>query len=214
MKRLLYFLAITIITMLTVYNITLLISERVSPQTQSKGLLPVVRLVQKGRTYCSGVVIDSTTIVTASHCVVMESMFGGMAINRKPIEIRAADNLGRGTYGNVSGIMIQMDRAVIKGDFHLFRAAPYISDVGESISHRIDGEKMFACGYPLGGKLFCTRMVYLHDMAFMLAVRGVLIPGMSGGPTMLMDGTVIAINVAVANDFSIVSPIYNIDDEK
>jgi len=177
------------------------------------GLLPIIRLVKDGRTYCSGVVIDKTTIVTASHCVSVASMFG-TTVNKDPIDIRAYDNLNRGTTARVMGVLVQLDRAVLKGDFRLFAPANYVSDVEKNVSYRSKGQQYISCGYPLGGKLYCTPLTFIQNAGFMMGVKGILIPGMSGGPTMLQDGTVIAINIAVDQDMSYVSPIYNIDDEK
>ena len=50
----------------------------------------------------------------------------------------------------------------------------------------------------------------------MISISGLLqaavIPGMSGGPVLLRDGTVVAVNVAVDGNRAVVSPIYNLDE--
>ena len=43
----------------------------------------------------------------------------------------------------------------------------------------------------------------------MWILKGELLPGMSEGPMMMDDGTVIAINDAVENEFSVVVPLFN-----
>lgn len=171
----------------------------------------VVRLVREGRTYCSGVVIDPTTIVTAAHCVLINTPFGPWADEDTPIEIRGADNKFRSTYGRLKSASTQIDRAVIKGNFSIYQSSKYISDMAQSVAVRHQGQRMVSCGYPLGGALFCNEMVYIKELAFFMTVKGLLVPGMSGGPTMLPDGTVIGINSAVEADYSIIAPLYNVE---
>lgn len=170
----------------------------------------VVRLVMEGRTYCSGVVIDDTTVVTAGHCMVQDDGFQA-TINHEPVEIRAADNKPLRITGKLKSFSQQLDRAVLKGNFKGFYHSNYISDPEKSTSTRVPGNQFISCGYPMGGQLYCSRLIYQHDMGFFLATKGVIIPGMSGGPTMLLDGTVIAINSAVYDDLSLIAPIYNVD---
>lgn len=173
----------------------------------------IVRLTKDGRTYCSGTVIDEHTILTASHCVVSQSLFG-MELNNKPIEIMAYDNVHRGTFGKVKAdaVSIQLDRALIKGNFSIFQPAPYISDVTTSVSYRLPGTRIISCGYPLGGDFYCSDSVYIGADGFAMKTTAVLIPGMSGGPAFLEDGRLVAVNIAV-NDKgeAIITPAYNID---
>lgn len=179
-------------------------------------LSAIVRLVRDGRTFCSGVVIDKTTILTASHCVISSDIFGGVRLNTAEIEIRAPDNRPLGVVAQVkpSAILLQLDRAILKGDFTQFEPAGYINDVQENVATRIKDNVFMSCGYPLGGKLFCTKTVFVSNYGFMMEVKGVLIPGMSGGPTFTSDGRVVALNIAVEGEFSIISPVYNVNDEK
>ena len=179
-------------------------------RVQITKLNPIVRLVKDGQTMCSGVVIDKTTVLTAAHCVLVETPFGAI-YDGQPIEIRASDNVARGTWARPRSAYARLDRAVLKGDFSDYEPAKYISDVKESVATRVPGLAYISCGYPLGGELYCASMSYIQDDAFFLDVKGVLIPGMSGGPTMLLDGRVIAVNTAVEGNHSIVAPIYNVD---
>src|ERR1700692_2509663 len=61
-------------------------------------LRPIVRLTKNGRTFCSGTVINSHTIVTAAHCVVQENPFEALTgpTLKDEIEIRENDNLPTG----------------------------------------------------------------------------------------------------------------------
>lgn len=171
----------------------------------------VVRLTNNGQTFCSGVVINKDTIVTAGHCVITWTPFGGF-LRPEPIEVRSADNKFI-AMARVKGATVQLDRGVIKGDFKSVKPAIYISDVARSIATRAENQQYYVCGFPLGGPLYCGKAIYLKNWGFQVAVKGVLIPGMSGGPMMLDNGAVVGINSAVIDDFSVISPIYNIDSD-
>lgn len=171
----------------------------------------VIRLVQDGHTYCSGVVIDPRTIITAAHCVIVNTPWGPVLDPSRVIEIRGSDARPLGVYAQVKSASTQIDRAILKGNFSDFAPSKYISDMGESVKVRVAGTQMMSCGYPLGGALFCNKTTYIKEYLFFMTVRGLLVPGMSGGPTMLIDGTVVGINSAVEDDFSVIAPMYNVE---
>lgn len=175
-----------------------------------QGLGPIVRLVVQGRTFCSGTVVNETTIITAGHCIAMDTPLGPM-INPNPIEIRASDNIPRGHMGRVNYASGQMDHAILKGDFRQFKPKFYITDVAELNKTLVAGRKLISCGYPLNGPLHCSNMVYTDKIYFFGAATGLLLPGMSGGPTMTEDGTEVGINDAVEGNKSVISPIYNLN---
>lgn len=177
---------------------------------KEKGLDPIVRLVQDNHTFCSGTVVNDTTIITAAHCLLVLTPMGGM-MNSAPIEIRTNENKPLGIWGSAYYATTQMDQGLVKGDFRKFDPKAYISDPEVLAKLRKRSPKFTSCGYPLGGNLFCTTIDYKGQFDFMWAGTGILLPGMSGGPSMLEDGTVVAVNVAVNGNEAFVSPIYNLD---
>lgn len=172
-------------------------------------LYSVVRLVNNDKTFCSGTVVSPNTILTAAHCVTLDSEFGPVEY-RKDINIRPSDNTELGILANVYSVRSQMDQAILRGDFRLFSTRKVVSDVGELTILR-SKTALTACGYPMGGALFCGKLIYKEPDNFYWKASGVLIPGMSGGPTFAEDGSVVATNVAVTGAFSIISPTYDID---
>ncbi len=168
----------------------------------------IVRLNQGDRTFCTGTVINDTTVVTAAHCVLVELF--GMIMARPEIEIRPESNIPVGVIAHPGYITTQLDMALLKGDFSQFQPKPYISTINQLMELQKPGREFMSCGYPLGGGLQCTKTIYIERTDFSLRVQGILLPGMSGGPTMTTDGTVVGINNAVSGPDSIITPIYNI----
>lgn len=167
----------------------------------------IVRLTHDGLTYCTGTVIQSNLIVTAAHCVLIETPFGAMLGGTA--EIRPGSNVKTGIFAKPVFANQQMDQALLTGDFSSFDTRDYISDPAELTKIRENNKKFISCGYPLAGDLYCSILIYDHPENFYWAVKGVLIPGMSGGPTMV-NGVVVAVNTAVEGPNSIVSPLYNV----
>lgn len=181
-----------------------------NPFKASKKLPPLVRLVRDNNTFCSGTVINDHIILTAAHCLIENTIFGPM-MNPSDIEIRNADNINIGVFAKPFKGSPQMDSAVLIGDFTRFDSKKYLSNVEDLIKVGQENTKLIACGFPLGGPAHCSETLYKSRLNFFWTVNGVLLPGMSGGPVMLEDGTVVAINSAVFEDISIVSPTYNIE---
>lgn len=169
----------------------------------------IVRLVRDNRTFCTGTVVGPNLIITAAHCVVMESPFG-IAFMPTEIEIRPSENVRTNTIAKIVYASVQMDQAMLTGDFRRYQAKRIITDPAVLAQTAVKDAHFLSCGYPLNGDLFCNVTIFDKNDNFFWAVNGVLIPGMSGGPTMRADGTLVAVNVAVQGANSIVSPIYNI----
>ena len=168
----------------------------------------IVRLTNKGRTFCSGTVVSPSLIVTAAHCVLKET-FAGVRLTDEDIEIRPVDNTDLRIEASPISAVVQMDTAILHGDFSDFEIKEIITDPAILTHIRQHNTKFISCGYPLHGDLYCNTTTDPIPYNFAWKVSGVLLPGMSGGPTMLEDGTIVAINVAVEGKFSIVSPTYN-----
>ncbi len=169
----------------------------------------IVRLTRNDKTFCSATIVSPDLAITAAHCVMVESDFG-VFMNTDGIEIRARDNKAIGVTAKAIFASPQMDQAMLTGDFRAFVARPIITNPEALTKIKVKGQKFISCGYPLNGDLYCNELTFERNDLFFWAVNGVLLPGMSGGPTMLPDGAVVAVNTAVVQNLSIVSPIYNI----
>ena len=184
------------------------IFESVKPKPNTNGKYgSIVRLSRDGMTFCTGTVIQPNLIVTAAHCVLMDTPFGAMLGGS--MEIRPGTNVPTGVMAHPIFANQQMDQALLTGDFSAFNTRAYITEPAELTKIRNGSKTFLSCGYPLAGNLYCTTLTYDHPENFYWAVKGVLIPGMSGGPTMV-NGVVVAVNTAVEGPNSIVSPIYNV----
>jgi V8-like Glu-specific endopeptidase len=195
----------------TVVMIVVLLSRKSSQPNISVRLSPIVRLMSNGETFCSGVVIRKDIILTAAHCVAETSPLGNKHVNTGSIEIRGEDNKPVNTFGRVVSLRPKTDQAIITGSFILFEPRNTVYSVEELVKLQQKGNKFVACGYPLGGDLFCQSVFFDNNNGFMWAVKGVLLPGMSGGPVFSDAGLVIAINDSVNGELSMISPTWNVD---
>ena len=218
MKKLTGYISLAVILGLLIYDTSFLLKDNKAQTSirapQSTKMASIVRLLRPGgATFCTGTVITPTTILTAAHCVSQEVAPGFVMMNRDPIEIRLDDNLPIGVLATPYGVRVQFDQALLQGDFSKFKPRKFTADIKELILAAHSSEGFVSCGYPMGGHLFCTSMLFKNYEGFMWAASGVLIPGMSGGPTLASDGSVVATNVAVEKDFSVISPVYNLDQD-
>lgn len=208
MKRVLGIVALTVITVGFVYTVTLVIHDMFTQGLQDPALYQktgaIVRLVHDDKTFCTGTIVTDHLLITAAHCAAAAKMF------QAPIEVRGHDNVDLHVAAYVNYSTPQMDQAILVGDFTRFEHKPIHTSPSVLETIGVPGKILISCGYPLNGDLFCTQEVYKQRYAFFWEVTGILMPGMSGGPTMLPDGSVVAVNVAVEGASSMVSPLYNL----
>jgi V8-like Glu-specific endopeptidase len=167
----------------------------------------IVRLhdADSGRFFCSAAIISRTQAVTAAHCVV--SQFMGFAMpTQKKIEVRPAN--GKPTGIQVTHIVAdaRTDQALITGNFDDFEAMELETEPAEVINS-FKTEELSACGFPYGGKLFCSKITHAEAKDFWFAADGNLYPGMSGGPVISqVTGKIIGINTAVDGSRCLLTP--------
>jgi len=169
----------------------------------------IVRLTRNGKTFCSGTVVAPNLIITAAHCV-LEETFVGARLTTEDIEIRPRNNIDLSIEASPIFASPRMDSAILHGDFSDFNIRSMVTDPTSLASIREHTTEFISCGYPLNGDIFCNYTRSPKPVGFAWSVSGVLLPGMSGGPTMLTDGTVIGINIAVEGEHALISPTYNL----
>jgi Trypsin len=183
--------------------------EEVSSKYESDKYGSIVRLVRDDFTFCSGTVVSNSLIITAGHCVSEQSPLGYTTITTDTIEIRPSENKDLKITAKVVNVSFQMDQALLTGDFIKFNTRQFYSKPEYLSKYLIFGQEFVSCGYPRGGDLYCTTTTFVEPEDFFWSVSGVLLPGMSGGPTMV-NGIVVAVNTGVHREYSVISPIYNI----
>lgn len=176
----------------------------------------VIRLVENGSTYCSGVVITPKLLLTAAHCVVHEN---GILLH--PVfKIRAADNIDRNEIGTLAAVFQNKDIAVIKGDFSNYRffLPAYPPQAGDNFKE--PNRALFSCGYPFGLELQCIPMRFVNslDGYNLWKLEGTAMSGMSGGPVFgdSNEGTTLValtISYYIKENASQVSPVYRLIKE-
>jgi S1-C subfamily serine protease len=208
-KSLLLVAAFIVVAVVGQLTINRFIQPAKQPVVSDKKFGSIVRLVRNDNTFCSGTVVSDHVIITAAHCVFVETPFGAF-VDMEAIEIRDNDNISVDAQAHVIYATTQMDQAMLTGDFTRFEHRKLITSFHKLTDIGSDGQKFVSCGYPLSGDLVCTPLVFKHKDNFFWGVEGSLYPGMSGGPVMLPDGTLVGVNTAVKDQLSIVSPIYNL----
>lgn len=181
----------------------LFVSHLLAAQHKQPKLLKeaIVRLHNaQGHFVCSGTVVNDRTVVTAAHCI--GGLMTGFFPPRLEFNVRAEDGKDTGLLGLVAGFHQMSDQAILIGDFSEFQTRPMVTEPREVIRLLTNTEaRLIACGYPYGGKLYCSRIKNIRQFLFRFSADGYLFPGMSGGPVIdERTGSVIATNFAVTSD--------------
>jgi serine protease Do len=125
--------------------------------------------------------------------------------NAYRLEYTAAD----GTHGDVHllGVDLPNDLAVVRVDKH---DAPFFTFDPAAIQGDLPrGERLYAMGNPLELGFTITEGTYNglveHSYIERIHFTGALNPGMSGGPAVTPDGSIVGVNVATRRDGQLVS---------
>lgn len=145
----------------------------------------IVRLSVNGEFFCSGVVIGRNYLLTASHCLVDEN-----GVLKNEVVTVEGDNGRVVTIGRPVGVNLRMDWGLIHGDFTSIPGAHVMStDLTNETEFR-------ACGFPQGNhQVYCAKLEANGNDLFLLKTKGLVWPGMSGGPVFDKNGTVVALNI-------------------
>jgi len=145
----------------------------------------IVRLFINGEFTCSGVVIGSNYVLTASHCLVDENY------RMKKVYVTVENDDGSvHSVGRPVGVDTRMDWGLIQGDFSAIPGAHVIYD------HFELEPQVLGCGYPHGTKaVVCQNLIPVVNDAFYVKCIGIVFPGMSGGPVFDAAGNVIGLDI-------------------
>ena len=177
----------------------------------------IVRFLDaSGRTFCSGTVISDKIIITAAHCVIVETMIGPVVL--QDIVVSSASKLTK-SVANVVTASSQTDQAVLTGNFRMFPSRGVITSPEQDMAATKTDKVLISCGYPLGGDLYCTEFVVTGHEIFWISGYSNMFPGMSGGPAIDPDtGLVVGINYAAHNNQDLITPtleiLANVDQSK
>lgn len=173
------------------------------------GVYPyIVRIISEDGK-CSGTVIDKSYVLTAAHCVVNSRSFMSKTVFTILNENGDDDS---GVNGIAVALDLHRDVALIKGDFKQFQKAKVDWD-GLRIRD-LSALSITSCGFPAGGKTFCSKMIGVSNYLFKITFYGGIIQeGMSGGPAIdLQSKEIIGVNSAVSDSYTLVGPVVGIDE--
>lgn len=186
-------------------------AKKATPPVETK-YRPFVRLHDsKGVFFCSGVVVSDSLVATANHCVANPTFFGPPSFIDS-MQVRPENGKDIGVTAKVVGGNSRSDTAMIIGDFSKFQKQPLLSDTRIVNSLSLNNHiTLVSCGFPHGDRLYCTPITNRYYFNSAILAKGLLYPGMSGGPVMIEEtGEVVAVNTAVQGNNVIVSPTSSI----
>lgn len=145
-----------------------------------------------GQRMCSATVIDESHAITAAHCLpLIRTPFGIMLMEQ------AVMTLEDGSVLEVDSFDVRLDRAILRGHFSDYEAAPVDFARGEVFK----ADQVWLCGYPGQSKeLRCDFVKRVRNEGFQACFDVTLLPGQSGGGVFSPDGVLIGINQRVTED--------------
>jgi hypothetical protein len=180
----------------------------------SNDYVPIVKLKEEPSSsnpsggICTGVVISNELVLTSAHCLVDENMKMNKDIIIESSGPGAATGLVSKQIGIVVGVNNRADYGLIKGNFTAFQKAKIDVDAQAMFNHNLN---VMSCGFAWGESHYTCNPGQIKEMCgFNMCGDGMLIPGMSGGPTVsIVDAVVIGINRAAipGNPGMIVAPL-------
>lgn len=160
---------------------------------------------------CSGTIISDDYMLTAAHCV---GGTVGKLSKEKLLVISMANQLGETL--TVEAVAASMngraDYAVVKGDFRRFKKLRILPNMEHAMAKVFAIPRLLTCGFPWGAEDACYTAEGSQPYFEGIAMRGLLYPGMSGGPVIDPESKiVVAVNSAMAPGGAIViSPLVGI----
>lgn len=166
----------------------------------SKGF-PIVRMLTFPTLHsqCSAVIVSDKLAITAAHCGEIGDLF-----------IITDKNGNHKTESIIISRNERMDLAAIVGDFREYNKV-YMAVNTEEVLNIINNGDLVGCGYPMGGKLYCTELLYPQRLNLGFLAKGYYVPGMSGGPVIdQKTGALVGINVSVDGEYAFFTPTIEI----
>lgn len=167
---------------------------------------PVIRLEDPVTGFfCSGTIISDKYLLTASHCLMQQDMFGLRQMMRTK-SLNVVSSTGLKVTGVAAAINQRADYALVIGSFESFRKL----DVALTPKEVLEISPLIGtCGYPWGAGLFCSMAGPQIQLFYEFQITtGHLSPGSSGGACVdLMTNRVFAVNSAVTNGAIVIAPL-------
>lgn len=170
-----------------------------------KEFSPLVRLeTMDGQFFCSGSVISDDYVLTAAHCIDEKGRLSSSGV--KVVSLMNQKNESITVEAIPAAKNSRADYGVIKGDFKRFTKVRlnYLPNAILNLQGPI-----LACGFPWGAEDICYPTGAGAEMYYnFIFTKGVLFPGMSGGPVIDMSNrTVFAVNSAMIPGGVLFSPL-------
>jgi hypothetical protein len=159
-----------------------------------------------GMIFCSGVVVSSTKIITAAHCLAPTPF----DVEAPTLEVRTASNVPLGITAQILAFDPINDLGVLYGNFTMLNKHEAISGAVE-INEAFKTHKIAICGYPQAGRFTCSPLTDARNFLLGFSTLGFAYPGMSGGPVLdLTTGKVIGVASTVSNDRVLLAPLVEV----